>query len=205
MHDNPHNYRVGTRKTGFERGPCRPCAALMTLLVLMAGGLAAAEAPAAVRLEDAVRSYFATRTHHRSADLLTRSQVQGLFRFLNQTGIRVPDEQEILSRVPDDHDFLVRTLETAEGKKFLSKVAAEPLIYDRLDRIAHAAGGQAMLRDLVKLPDGDRYAKQKRAPGVPDLLDLLPKDRSGKRRQIKDYERPTGRIYTVDALIEQLN
>ena len=136
-------------------------------------------------------------------DVLTQSEVQGLFAELKRKGLSVSDEKKILGRVLDDSDFLVRTLQTADGQRFLSKVAAEPLIYDRLDRIAREPGGQALIRDLVKLPDGDRYAKRKTPRGVPDLLDLLPKDRSGKRRQIKDYDRPTGRIYTVESLIKQ--
>ena len=41
--------------------------------------------------------------------------------------------------------------------------------------------------------------------GVPDFLDLLPKNSSGRVRTIKDYDKPTGRIYTEEELLRRLN
>jgi len=47
-------------------------------------------------------------------------------------------------------------------------------------------------------------AKMDRPRGVPGFLELLPKNRSGKTRTIKDYQQPTGLIYTEKQLLKRL-
>ena len=86
----------------------------------------------------------------------------------------------------------------------MRRVSGYKLIYDRLDRIAHESGGQRLIRDLIKLPDGARYARWSPGRGVPGLVDFLPKNRSGKTRTVKDYTKPTGKIYTQKQLLERL-
>jgi hypothetical protein len=66
------------------------------------------------------------------------------------------------------------------------------------------SGGQRMLRDLAKLPDGERYVKMQTPGAVPDMLALLPKKSSGQKRTIKNYKKPTGRVYTEQALAERI-
>ena len=66
------------------------------------------------------------------------------------------------------------------------------------------SGGPRLIQDLVKLPDGEKYCKPKSGGGVPDLLDLLPKNASGKTRQIANYDEPTGHIYTQEHLLTRL-
>jgi hypothetical protein len=160
---------------------------------------------ASARLEQIAQEFFAGQRDWRAGDLISQAEVQRLFAEIKRQGETVPGEKEMLALVLSGSDVLVRTLGTPEGRKFMRKVSGEQLIFDRLDRIARAPGGAQMLRDLVKLPDGERYAKYKTKRGVPDLLDLLPKDGSGKRRQIKDYDRPTGRIYTAEQLMRALS
>ena len=86
----------------------------------------------------------------------------------------------------------------------MRKAASYGLIYDRLERIADERGGQQLLRDLIKLPDAEKYAPQKTARAVPNLVDFLPKDASGKTRTVKDYQKPTGHIYTANDLVRWL-
>jgi hypothetical protein len=88
----------------------------------------------------------------------------------------------------------------------MRRVSGFDLIYDRLDRVSRVSGGQRMLEAIVRLPDGQRYAKPKsQLPhGVPDFLELLPKNSSGKVRTIRDYDKPTGRLYTADDLLARL-
>ena len=86
----------------------------------------------------------------------------------------------------------------------MRKVAGQERIYDRLDRISQVAGGESLLQGLVRLPDGERYTMRNPPRGRPDLLELLPKDGSGKTRTIKDYGKPTGQIYTEADLVERL-
>jgi hypothetical protein len=80
------------------------------------------------------------------------------------------------------------------------------LIYDRLDRVSQVAEGQRTIDALVKLPDGEKYSlpKKQTPKGVPDFLDLLPKHGSGKVRTIKNYDKPTGRVYTEGDLVRRL-
>ena len=177
------------------------------VILVVAGGpwLKAAEVlPEWAAVRDVTNSFFAEQHDRQPGDILSKADAQPLFSELNRRGWKVADQQEILAQMLGENDLVVRVLRTAEGRRFMRKVSGEKLIYDRLDRIARESGGPQLIEDLVKLPNGERYARTKPARGDPNLLDLLPKTGSGKRRQIKDYDRPTGRIYTVDDLLKRL-
>lgn len=178
----------------------------LAVCLTLGGRCAAGETTAADSLEvrGAVDAWLRSLPHRRPEDILSQGEVRPLFAQLQKQGWTGAALEAILQKVPADGDFLVRTLRTPAGKAFARKVAGQKLIYDRLDRVAREPGGQPLIRDLVKLPDGERYAAVNRPRGVPDLLDLLPKDRSGKRRTIQDYDQPTGRIYTVSELLREL-
>ena len=60
------------------------------------------------------------------------------------------------------------------------------------------------MRDLMKLPDAARYAKIDTGRGVPDMIDFLPKSGSSKTRRVKDYKKPTGKLYTFNDLFKYL-
>lgn len=135
---------------------------------------------------------------------ISQSQVADLLNGFEQAGWSVSDADELINRVlPDDH-ILVRELHTAQGKKFLGALTGDRTLFDRMDRVSREAGGEQLIHDLLRLPDGARLARLKPTRGAPDLVDLLPKNASGKRRQVKDYHLPTGRFYTAEALIEEL-
>ena len=88
----------------------------------------------------------------------------------------------------------------------MRKVSSDPTVYDRLDRVSQHKRGKATIRELVRLPDGEKYTKAKSGPGNPTISDLvLIYDRgSAKKRAIKDYDKPTGTIYTGDAFLQRL-
>jgi hypothetical protein len=168
---------------------------------------AAADQPRLPPFEDVqqcVEDYFQKDRDRRKEDLVTRGQVAEVLKQLQQLGWKVPQQQQLIEKVLDDQHVLVRTFRTPAGRRFLSKVADRELIYDRLDRISEVSGGPELIRDVVKLPDGERYAKPQSGGGVPDLLDLLPKNASGRTRRIADYDRPTGHLYTVSDLVAYL-
>lgn len=146
----------------------------------------------------------AQREDYQPGDLLTNSDVKEVLKALAAAGWQPPDQKDILAHTLPDDDTLVRTLSTERGKRFMRKVAEDDLIFDRLDRVSRTYGGERMVNDLAKLPDGYKYAKTKRPNGVPGFLDLLPKTGSGKKRSIKDYDKPTGRIYCEKQLLERL-
>ena len=151
-----------------------------------------------------VRKHFVELKNRRPGDLISRSDVEPILAELEQQGWVVSDEAQILSAMLDSGHFLVRTLHSRDGKQFMRQVLGYKLIYDRLDRISAESGGQRLIRDMIKLPDGAKYAKLTPPRGVPAMTDFLPKNRSGKSRRVPDYRKPTGRIYTQVQLLERL-
>jgi hypothetical protein len=155
-------------------------------------------------IEKSVIDHFATRKDFRRGDLISKRDVKPIFASLKMAGWQVADEADILALILDEGKAVVRTLRSRNGQKFMRRVSGYRLIYDRLDRLSREPGGQRLISDLVKLPDAQRYAKMTPQRGVPSMLEFLPKTRSGKQRRVADYDKPTGRIYTMDAFLERL-
>jgi len=159
--------------------------------------------PSFGEIQQTVEDYFRGTKQH-PGDLISKSQVGEALSAVESLGWKSKDQEAILGATLDDQHVLVATLRTPPGKRFMSKISSRELMYDRLDRISTVSGGPQLIRDLVKLPDGERYAKPRSGGGVPDLLDLLPKNASGKTRRIADYHKPTGHLYTVTDLVTRL-
>lgn len=141
--------------------------------------------------------HFAAQPQLRDGDIISQREVRPLFSTLDAAGWKVADRDDLLKKLLPPNSTLIRILRSPNGTKFMRQVSGNKLIFDRLDRISQEPGGQRLLTDLVKLPDAARYAKQTTQPGVPDLIDFLPKYRSGKTRRVNDYGKPTKKIYTV--------
>lgn len=105
-----------------------------------------------------------------------------------------------------EQDTLVQMLRENEGKKFMRQVSEMNLIYDRLDRLARLDYGQRTIRDLIRGPDGykllDYYTTTSKRGNV--LTEVLPKDETGAFPDGKDFDQPTGRIYTREQLLKSL-
>ena len=187
----------------------KPCSWLwaffvtLSLFVTHEGYSTEEKLPSFGRVQQTVESYFQTM-NHRAGEIISTSQVASVLGTLKKLGWNVEDGQAILDATLDDQHVLVTTLRTASGKRLMSKISGRELMYDRLDRISMVSGGPQLIQDLVKLPDGEKYAKPRSGGGVPDLLDLLPKNASGKTRRIADYHKPTGHLYTVTDLMNRL-
>ena len=154
--------------------------------------------PSFSAIQAIVEQHFAERRQFRPGDIICQSDVLSLFPLFEAAGWKVEDRDALIKRMLPASDPLIGILRSANGIKFMGEVSDEKLIYDRLDRIVREPGGQRLLTDIVKLPDAARYAKLKTEPGVPDLEDFLPKGRSGKARHVKDYDKPSEKVYTVD-------
>lgn len=154
--------------------------------------------PSFAAIQAIVEQHFAAQRQFRSGDIICQSDVLSLFPRFEAAGWKVEDRDALIKKMLPASDPLIGILRSANGVKFMGEVSNEKLIYDRLDRIAQEPGGQRLLTDLVKLPNAARYAKMKTEPGVPDLEDFLPKGRSGKARHVKDYDKPSEKVYTVD-------
>lgn len=144
-----------------------------------------------------VQAHFTTQKGYRTGDLISQSEVRPVFEKLKAIHFEVPQQEEILAAIPADQEFLVQQLQKRWGRPLMRKIAAKPLVYDQLDRIAQQAGGEQLIRDLPKMPDAPKAIRH--------LPDLLPKNSSGRTRVVPDYDRPTGRIYTETELLRRLD
>jgi hypothetical protein len=152
----------------------------------------------------AVDRSFAAKSDFERADLITREDVQAVLRSLEKLGWKVADAKNILADTLSAGDVLVTELSTTSGRAFMRKVSGYPIVYDRLDRISRMPGGARLLHDVTKLPDGHKYAQVKPTPGFTDLTSLLPNQASGKPPHDPDFNKPTGRIYTAQHLLDRL-
>ena len=188
------------------------CLALTTSSTLLmadwsfAAGKNEKKLPPLATVQKVVANHLKSLPDYRNGDLISSSDVQPVFRQLAKLGWDVVDQQEILKEMLSDSHFLVKDLRTPNGKRFMRKVSSDPTVYDRLDRVSQHKRGKATIRELVRLPDGEKYTKAKSGPGNPTISDLvLIYDRgSAKKRAIKDYDKPTGTIYTGDAFLQRL-
>jgi hypothetical protein len=189
-------------------------AAALTVALTIAGkasgqGTARAAAAPGVSLqqvEQVMVAHLSSQPQHRPGDLIAQSDVAEILKKLADAGWQPADHKKILADTLPDANGLVSLLRTSQGRKYMDKVKGFELIYDRMDRLSQASGGQRTLDAIVRLPDGEKYSKPKKdlPYGVPDFLYLLPKNSSGRVRTIKDYDKPTGRIYTEADLLRRL-
>jgi hypothetical protein len=160
--------------------------------------------PPFTAVRQTVEAHFASQRDRQPRDIISLSEVDQALRAVNKLGWEIEDQTEILSKTLPDSHVLVQTFRSPAGRKFMNQISGRPLMYDRFDRISKESGGPRLIQDIVKLPDGERYAKPKSGGGVPDLLDLLPKKASGTTRRIENYHKATGNLYTVEELIARL-
>jgi hypothetical protein len=149
-------------------------------------------------------SHFAAKDDYEMGDLIQQADAKEILAELEQLGWQVSDAEQILEMLlPSDH-IITKTFGTPQGSQFMRKVDGYKLIYDRLHRTAELPGGKALVRDIVKLPNGEIYAKMKPVPGTPNFADLLPKGRNGRTPAARDFDKPTGYIYTAEQLAKRL-
>ena len=156
------------------------------------------------QLREVVTAYFDKKENFEPGDLIDQGDLNQILVELEHIGWKVSDADEIKKLLlPQDH-IVARTFATPKGTRFMRKVAGYQLIYDRMHRTAELPGGQALVRDIVKLPNGEIYAKMDPVPGNPTLTELLPKRRNGKTPPPTNFDKPTGYIYTIDQLRKRL-
>ncbi len=181
---------------------------MVVLLALASGSpafpLETQKRPSLKQVSGITQVALSKRDGYQEGDLLTQKDVTRVLKALAAAGWTPADRKKLLADTLPTDAALVRILSTRRGIKFMRQVSGYERIYDRMDRVSRVRGGQRMLTDIAKLPDGQKLAKLKRPHGVPGFLDLLPKTSSGKVRSIKDYTQLTGRIYTQRHLLERL-
>jgi hypothetical protein len=180
------------RKLVFVVGVC-----LCPILVAEDSADAAApQLPTFSEVEDAVRAHFRSLPDYQSGDIITRSQVEPL---LSQKPLEWlgPKREEVLDRLLQDSDDLVTELRSPAGRDFLPQIAKYPNGIDRLDRLSQLGQGKKALRNVIHVRDGYK------------LIETLATTRNGKALgkvlakspDGADFDKPTGRIYTLDMLL----
>lgn len=182
-----------------------------TIRILVVWGLSAAamplygdgpsgKVPSFAAVEAVVRRHFSAQAERHPKDILARSEVETALRQVEKAGWKVPRREEILRKVHDDQDFLVQSLRTPAGVKFMRQIAGYAMGYDRLDRLAEMPHGRPMVQDMVRGPDGYKMVEyMTRAPGGKEMGRMLNRAVNGA-----GFNQPTGRIYTVDTLVVEL-
>lgn len=152
------------------------------------------------KVEDLVRWRFELRRDYSAGDILSRSNVEPVLKQLRLVGWTISDQKSILNRVPRDDAYLVRQLRTTAGMKFMRKVRNQPLVYNQLDRLTGLAHGRLVLQNMIKATDGQEMLQQLTRKTADENLDpSLARARKGA-----NFDKPTGRIYTVDQLLAAL-
>jgi hypothetical protein len=162
--------------------------------------------PSFKRVEHVVAAQLGKTSGYERNDLLSKRDVQPLFRQLANIGWKVSDQQAILQQVLHDDHPLVQELRTPEGRKFMRRVSGQASIYDRLDRLSQDERGRESLRTLIRLPNDKLFGHataNSQVSNMSDLVQLIDRG-NANRRGTKDLDKPTGRIYTADDLLERL-
>lgn len=153
-------------------------------------------------IQATINTYFHEKKNYRDADLITQQDVRNVLSRLEEKGWQVPEGEALIELALTEANAMFQVFQTQDGRKFMRQNSSQPQMFDRFDRITREWGGRELLAALVKLPDAYRYAKP--SPKN-EVLQFLPKDRSGKARKIKDFNKPTGRIYQAADLALRLN
>lgn len=172
------------------------------LLLLGLGNPACAEnSPSMAFIKSIAEKHFQSNPDYAPGDLISRGDVEAIFNELLDRGLPVSDIVEgLYDDFAPENSFLVRTLRTEEGRKFMRKVHALPRAYDRLERLSWIPAGQEILRELVEEPDGAALFKAMLEPaGLKATAAYLESDPRGK-----NYSLPTGHIHTAAQLYKRL-
>ena len=166
----------------------------------------APDMPPITTVKGVINKHFAKLKEHRTNDIISRRDIDPILKELAKRGWKISDEKKLVKEVLDDQNELVRILRSKDGKKFMRKVSGQKNVYDRLDRVVREKNGASLLRKVVALPDGHKYVNAQQKPGTPTLSDLLLINKRGSahKRKLKDFNKPTGIRYTLDAFWKRL-
>jgi hypothetical protein len=200
--DRPGN-RLVRRKLPPNRCAFAPLLLSISLAIHLADFALAASLPNAPDgrgLAKVVDAFFGSQPGYQKGDLLSRSQVEKIIATLTSNGVKIPDAGSVTKRVLADDSFLVRELSTANGQRFMRKIASRSGAYSLLDRLSTIPHGQSLIRDLMRQKDGDKMIEYlATTKGGKNMGGMMAQVRGGV-----DLNKPTGRIYTEDELVAAL-
>jgi hypothetical protein len=141
----------------------------------------------------AIESWFAAQEDYQPGDIITRAQVEIVLKKLDDAGVHVPDARAITELALANDSFMVRELTTANGRKFMRKLARNPGTFGRLDRLSALPRGEKIISDLVREKDGDKMIEYLATTKGGQKMGGMMAGVSGGA----DLNKPTGRIYTL--------
>lgn len=172
----------------------------VVIVVVVGNAAAVTPIPPFAQVRQTVLQYFAKQPNYETGDLITADQVTKLLEQLRRQGLPLADGAQIVAQTPAAGEFLVEQLGSAAGRQFMQRIARYPQAYDRLDRLSRMPQGQQTVRDLIRGPGGDKLIEYlTTADGGKELGKMLSGTPTGK-----DFNSPTGRIYTVALLSDRL-
>lgn len=150
--------------------------------------------------EKLVWNYFGARKDFQQTDLIAREDVEPLVKKLAVEGLTLKKPDDLTKRLLTKNDFLYGELYTPAGRKMMQNIATYKNGFDRLDRLSRLPRGKQTVRDLVRGPDGQKLIEyMTTSAGGKNLGKQLSQDPNGE-----NFNSPTGRIYTVQNLLDYL-
>ena len=178
---------------------------MVTVTLVLGGGTVVAgdaeSMPAFAVVNNAWQRHFAVTEEFKKGDLITRDQVKPLLAEIESLGWNIADRQDILSRALSAKEFLVTELRgSKKGLAFMRAVSGLPHAYDRLDHLVRIPRGKQTVHDLIhKVGGAELIQYLTTTEGGKSLGKMLAETPNGR-----DFNKPTGRIYTADQLLDQL-
>jgi len=151
-------------------------------------------------IKEVVDSHFASLPGYKPGNIISRSEVKPLFEKFKLLCWEVSDRRAILDDVLADGSFLVVELRRPAGRRFMRRISKYPNAYDRLDRLSRLPHGHKTVLALINGKGGyemiEYMTTSKGGIAIGKQLSNAPKG--------ANFNKPTGRIYTVKILIDRL-
>lgn len=149
------------------------------------------------RLAGTIHRYFAGNSGYREGNLICRSQVEELQRYLRKTHGNIPAvHRRLLKRVLADEAPLTRFFYAKNGEVMLSDAAKKLAGYAQLEAAARTAAGRKQIKAAIKSNQSDalvEFVEQ----------NFPPKPRQKPSQEGQQQARTAGgRIYTLEQFIE---
>ena len=156
--------------------------------------------PSFKAVKQTVEKTFHKFPEYKPGRLIVRSEVKKAFAAVKELGWNIPDQGVLLERVVPDGAWLATTLYSRRGLRFMDEISGLPQGYDRVDRLSRIPRGKQTIRDLLKNPGGYKLIEyMTTTPYGKNMGKMLSRDPGGA-----NFNRPTGRIYTVSQLLDEL-
>ena len=159
-----------------------------------------AKRPSFKAVKQTVEKTFQKFLEYKPGRLIVQSQVRKAFAAVKELGWNIPGQNPLLERVVPDGAWLATTLYSRRGLRFMDEISGLPQGYDRVDRLSRIPRGKQTIRDLLKNPGGAELIEyMTTTPYGKNMGKLISKDPGGA-----NFNQPTGRVYTVEQLLDEL-